>query len=83
MQVASSSCPYGRYRLIKFLLKNGGEIETMVVEELLGCSKPYALELMKDLEILGVVSTFQRDLSNGGRTKLIKIADKFRNLLFS
>lgn len=57
-EVALSSCPEGRYRLMKFLIARGGEAETKDVEELLGCSKAVALEIMEDLETLGVVSSF-------------------------
>ena len=56
-------------------------MDTAVVERLLGCSKPYALELMKDLENLGVVSMFDKKLPQGGRVKTIKIVDEFRSLL--
>lgn len=81
-EVALSSCSYGRYRLMKFLTKRvRGEIDTAVVEELLGCSKPYALELMEELEILGVVSRFDKNLRQGGRVKTVKIVDEYRSLL--
>lgn len=56
-------------------------MDTAVVERLLGCSKPYALELMKDLEILGVVSRFDKKLPQGGKAKIIKTADEYRSLL--
>lgn len=80
-EVALSSCSYGRYRLMKFLMEMRGEIETAVVEQLLGCSKPYALELMRELETLGVVSMYAKKLPQGGTVKTIRIVDAFRDLL--
>jgi hypothetical protein len=49
----------------------------------LGCSKPYAIELMNDLATLGVVSIFDKNLPQGGRVRTIKIVDEFRELLLS
>jgi hypothetical protein len=80
-EIALSSCPYGRYRLMKFLISNGGEVETIAVEELLGCSKAYALDLMRDLEELGIVDVFQRTPPQGGRIKMIRIKSKYKDVL--
>jgi len=80
-EIALSSCPYGRYRLMKFLISNGGEVETIAVEELLGCSKAYALDLMRDLEELGVVNVFERTPPQGGRIKMIQLKPEYKAVL--
>ena len=80
-EIALSSCPYGRYRLMEFLISQGGEVETIAVEGLLGCSKAYALDLMRDLEELGVVNIFERTPPQGGRIKMIRLKTEYKAVL--
>jgi len=56
LRVAIDSAPPNRAKIFKSLIKNQGKLSTEKVMKLLKCSRPTALKLMKELEILDIVS---------------------------
>jgi hypothetical protein len=77
LEVALSSAPRFRVRLIKGLVDAGGSLTTSLVEKTLGCSNPTALKEMDVFCALGIAKIVASDPSNGRPEKKITLVDKF------
>ncbi|MEI8360513.1 MAG: toprim domain-containing protein [bacterium] len=66
VEVAIDSAPPVRGRLFRRLIDNGGQLNTLEIENFLGCSKPTALKEMEVLKILGVCYFSLNKLGSAG-----------------
>jgi hypothetical protein len=55
VEIARSSMPYARQRIVAVLAAEGGPVATGRLMDLLKCSRPTALHVMKELELLELV----------------------------
>ncbi len=61
LAVALSSAYRDRVNLLRLLLENNGYLNTEIVIEMLKVSRQTALNMMKDLEVIGIVDRVQED----------------------
>ena len=54
LKVALESAPFHRTKVLKFLVKEGGKVDSEQVEKMLGCSRPTAIKEMEFLAVLGI-----------------------------
>lgn len=57
LQVALDSAPPNRSKIFKYLIEKDGQLLTKEVMERLKCSRPTALKLMQEMDILEIVDT--------------------------
>ncbi|MDO8513939.1 MAG: bifunctional DNA primase/polymerase [bacterium] len=73
VELCIDGAPSGRAKLFRKLIERGGVMTTSEVETDMRCSKPWALTLMKDLEILKVCSRHEEM----GEDNEIRLVDDF------
>jgi hypothetical protein len=78
LELTFDSAPMVRAKVFRGLLKNGGTLKTIEVEELLKCSNPTALKEMEALSVLGVADKVKIALESGQQGYDLLLADKFQ-----
>ncbi len=76
LKVALESAPYHRTKLLKFLVKKNGLVNSEEVQKMFGCSRPTALKEMEFLHVLGIA---QRTIDPEGSE--LKLNGKFQWLI--
>lgn len=83
LNVALSSAPWERGKLLKLFIEMEGELKPEDVEEQLNVSKPTALKFLDILKHLGIIFDESFSLSRGGHAYIYKVSADFKWLLSS
>jgi len=73
LEVTFDSAPTSRSKLFRYLIEEGGTLETSDVESLLNCTAPTARNEMEALDVLGVADKTERE----GQATVITLAKRF------